>query len=323
MNDPTYEMGTDYSTTGTPAVVSTTVRTGTYSLELRDGESVGYNVSGATAIYMGVAVYLDSVSGYTYDLISFFDSDQLMALIKTAIGGALVFEVNNTDVATSERVIAAGGWYYIEVYYLPDDSTGVCTIRVNGTEWLTFSGDTRNGDNLAVVRLKYRSNQVGVTTNDCYFDDLVINDTSGSVNNTWPGQQKLYLAVPNAAGDQTDLTPSAGNNWDCVDEIPTSTADYVSSATATEYDLYNITDPLAGTETLGSVVLNIVAKIDSGSGNIATTLKANVTEDDGANIGLTEAWQLYQQAWAVNPDDSAAWAPADIDDLQIGVEIKA
>jgi len=317
MNDTTYETGVTYQ--GSPAIVASPVRTGSYALELASQELIGYGVSGATAVYMGVGVYLNNIAG-VYDILQFWSSSAELFAIQVAIGGALQAVRGNTVMATSTSTISTGGWYYIEVYYLPDNSAGVATIRVNGAEWLTASGDTQdNDDPFTVVRL-VNTTAVGVNVE---FDDLVINDTSGAVNISWPGQQKLYLATVNGDGDTTDLTPSAGDNYAAVDEIPPNTADYVYSDTATDIDLYDITDPLAGTETLGSVVVNYVAKLDSGSGNIAATVKAGGTEDDGTTEGLTEAWLLYQATWDVNPDDAGAWTPADIDGLQIGIEIKA
>lgn len=317
LNDTAYETGVTYL--GSPAIVGSPARTGSYALELTSQERIGYGVSGATEIYMGVGLYLNTIA-QTYNVIEFWSTSADLFYIKVAIGGAIQAIRGSTVLATSVNTLTTGGWNYIEVYYYPDNSAGVCTVRVNGAEWLTCSGDTRNNDNImAAVRL-VNTTPIGVNVQ---FDDLVINDTDGSVNNSWTGQQKLYLAIPNASGDATDLTASAGNNWEAVNEAPPDTSSYVYSSTATEKDLYNVDDPLAGTETLGSVTVNIVAKLDSGSGNLATTIKAGTTEDDGADIALTENWTWYQQTWNVNPDDSAAWEPADIDALQIGVEIKA
>lgn len=316
MNDTNYETGVTYY--GTPSITSSEKRTGTYALSLYNA-TIGYGVGKPSEVYIGVGMFLNNVS-VVQKVVAFWTSNALLFQIKIAIGGSIQACRGSTVVAESTNTLATGGWNYVELYYKEGDSAGVITIRVNGAEWLTFTGDTKNvtGD-FSTVRLSQSSSFSFII----YYDDLVINDTAGSVNNSWPGQQKLYLATVNAAGDATDLTASAGTNYEAVDEIPPSTTDYVYGSTATEKDLYNITDPLAGTETLGSVVVNFVAKLDSGSGNLAATVKAGLTEDDATADGLTETWVLYQSIWATNPDDSAAWAPADIDDLQIGIEIRA
>jgi hypothetical protein len=314
-NDTTYDFET---ISGTPAIDNSPVRTGSYSLELRSSERVGWNVGTPTKVFVGVAFYLDTTANGT-DMVDFFSGSGHLFKVGIGIGGNIVFLRGlSTVVATSSNACSAGGWYYMEIEYYPDQSAGTCTVRINGAEWLTFTGDTQDAaGTFNVVRL------VASASTTVNYDDLVINDDTGSDNNTWPGQCRLYLATVNGAGDATDLTASAGNNYECVDETPPSTSDYVYSSTATDRDLYDITDPLAGTETLGSVTIQIVAKLDSGSGNLATTLKAGTTEDDGDDITLTETWTRYEQTWAENPDDSAAWEPADIDDLQIGVEVKA
>jgi hypothetical protein len=316
MNDTNFETGVTYA--GTPVIGGSPVRTGSYALQMTYQDIIGYNVSGATRIYMGFGFYDNSVTS-ALDIVAFWSTTGALAKITVGVGGALEIYRGTSLLATSSNVVTTGGWHYIELDYYPDQASGVVTIRVNGAEWATVTADTMDNANaLATVRFSCPASGMSYS-----IDDLIINSSAGAANNTWPGQQKLYLALPNAAGDSTDLTPSTGANYAAVDEIPPATADYVSSATATDYDLYNITDPLAGTETISSVVINIVAKLDSGTGDIAATLKAGATEADGADIALTEAWALYQTIWNTNPDDSAAWAPTDIDGLQIGVEVKA
>jgi hypothetical protein len=46
------------------------------------------------------------------------------------------------------------------------------------------------------------------------------------------GEGFVVHLIPNGAGATTQLTPSAGSNFQCVDEVPPNTRDYVSSSTA-------------------------------------------------------------------------------------------
>jgi len=52
-------------------------------------------------------------------------------------------------------------------------------------------------------------------------------------------------------------------------------------------------------------------------------LKSNSTVTDGTEIELTSSFTEYSEQWNNNPADSQAWEKADINNLQIGVALKA
>jgi hypothetical protein len=316
-NDTGYEIGTTYL--GTPAIVASPVKTGTYALELSNGDEVGYPVGGATRNYLGFHFYVNQVVVGSKFLEFWSDTGELLYLA-VAIGGYIGIYRGSTQLALSSRTIDTGGWYHIQVDYYPDESAGVCTVRVDGSEWVTYTGDTRDTTGTySVVRL-VNSSAGGYSH---YYDNFVMNSSAGSYDNSWPGIVELEELKVDGAGDATELTASSGANYTCVDESPPNVADYVYSATNALRDLYTVSNNLSGGEDLGTLSVIHISRVTDGSGDLAATIKAGSTEDDGDTIAMTGNFAMYLESWPLNPDDSDAWEKTDIDSLQIGIETKA
>lgn len=128
---------------------------------------------------------------------------------------------------------------------------------------------------------------------------------------------------PNAAGADTELTASTGDNYTCVDEVTASDADYVeTSATATlQRDLYNVTASW-GSGTISKVTVKARCKEDSETvGLCELSVRSGSTTDEGTQQSLTTSWAVYSSDWTTNPDTGDPWTWAEIPALQVGVRL--
>ena len=138
-----------------------------------------------------------------------------------------------------------------------------------------------------------------------------------------------FTMRPTAAGDVTQLTPSAGSNYTCVDEaVANDDTDYVSGvspggAPATFYDLYAATNHSAEYGTITNVTVYIRCKATGGAGaTAATKVKVGGTEYAGSDNALTDGvWSNFSTSYNVSPKTTAAWTWAEIDGMQIGVTV--
>jgi len=133
---------------------------------------------------------------------------------------------------------------------------------------------------------------------------------------------------PNGAGDATEWTPSADDNWECVDEaVADDNLSYVSSAPPGEphQDLYNLPDPssLTASDTIKSIEVTFSGRRFGVGGSVTTAccIKENGvltvgTQQDGGVGNYVER----TQTWTTRPSDSGAWTFADIQALQIGIK---
>lgn len=151
------------------------------------------------------------------------------------------------------------------------------------------------------------------------------------------GGSDAEILRPNAAGDVTDITsqnPDSGQHWDKVDDAAPdnwSTCVY-EEAKYYRRDLYNIQDYSNGSGTVDGIIVyfRFAAGDEGGDGGktkkarARAVIKTNNTvytgnEEEVESGGfVTRAYQ-----WTTNPSTEEAWTWDEIDDLQIGVDLKA
>ena len=232
-----------------------------------------------------------------------------------------------TVLGTSSAGISTNTWAYVEARVTISDTVGVFAVRINGTTVLNLSSaDTRNAGNASanVVRLGLTASPSPASNYD--LDDLYILDATGSVNNDFLGDCKVEQILPSGAGATTAWTPSAGSNFQCVDDVPPNgDTDYVSSATAAQTDTYAYGDlSVATSGTVKAVQATVQArKDDAGSRSLALVARPGSTDRLGGTQAVADTYAMYPQLWDSNPDTAAAWTVAETNASQFGVRLIA
>uniref|UniRef100_A0A6M3J5E3 Uncharacterized protein n=1 Tax=viral metagenome TaxID=1070528 RepID=A0A6M3J5E3_9ZZZZ len=132
--------------------------------------------------------------------------------------------------------------------------------------------------------------------------------------------------VPNGAGDSTQLVPSAGANWQCVDAIGT---DYVwheleASQNTTWKDLYALEASNIASAVINSVTVYFRCKhFGLSSGYALSYIKTHSTVYQGSAQAITTSYVTYGVIYTTNPFTGVAWTVAEIDDLQSGVALNS
>jgi hypothetical protein len=277
--------------------------------------------------YFGFGVYKTSIAScFLMDFLS--PNGTLNVRLQTTAGSQIaIYRSSGNLLGTCSSVLAGATWVYIEGHLIINDTTGTVEIRVNGVaETITFgvgvfnNQDTRadaaaNGD-------KCDRLEIGATSG-AIFDDVYMNDTTGTQNIAWAGDIRITAYIPNAAGDVTGMTPTAGANYTNVDERPPNDATDIVAATGTTlYDLYALPDT-SGIGVVQAVTLWLRAqKSDAGTKNIAHMIKSGATENQGSDIALSTSWTYYRKNYNNDPTDSTAWSAIKVDGLQIGAKAR-
>lgn len=243
---------------------------------------------------------------------------------------------NGTVLANSVSVVlAAGSYAYIEWKVRIDPTVGTVDVRVNGNlvpglSSLT-SQNTRNSSNstwssVILGALDAISNMSNTNTRNLDYDDVYILDGSGTTLNDFLGDCRVDARVPSGAGvPAVGWTPSAGANWQCVDEMPPAAApngdvDYVSVLTTGATDTYAVQDVAVPGATIYGVQMCLsVKKADAGLCLVAPVIRhAGTTYEGGsANPGTTYAFATTQ--YSNNPGTGAPWVEADFNAAEFGV----
>lgn len=155
-------------------------------------------------------------------------------------------------------------------------------------------------------------------------DDLAVNTNIGSVDNSYPGDGRIVLLKPNAAGDKTDLNSSGSDaNWENVDEFPyDGDTSYNSGSGVGDYDLYNL-DNITGT---GKQILRAFPIVYAKKTGVFTTasigIKTSGSEFWSDDIGLGNSYGLFYGDMYINdPTSGSPWEIEDLNSLQIGFKV--
>lgn len=223
---------------------------------------------------------------------------------------------NGTIIATSLLTVTAAAWHYLEMQVTIADAGGVCIVKVDGVEYINFVGDTKNGGTATTV------STVGLgSMGSCLYDDLYVLDGTGAAPyNTFLGDRVVKRGNPDGAGASTGFVPSAGANWQCVDEDPWTAADYVAAAAAAT-DLYTHAD-VAGFSSVDAVqVVTYALKTDAGARTLRTVMRSNIgTSAESADLALPTSIAVVQGPIRQTDPDAAPLTQALINSAQYGVK---
>lgn len=129
---------------------------------------------------------------------------------------------------------------------------------------------------------------------------------------------------PNGVGVMTQLTPSAGANWECVSDnaVPIKRVSMLN--TTYKGDLYTLDDHTTETGTITSVIVSFVINADAGHTCYAKpqwkigSTSYNGTEQTTSGTTVVTKYQTY----TTSPATGLAWTWEELDSAQLGVWLK-
>lgn len=164
--------------------------------------------------------------------------DQNMNTIFRIGGTSNLLRDAQSNVLATDIIWANDSWRLFECWIKMDTTSGSLVIKGDGE--ILFSGSgcfAYDGSSyLAGVSVSFWSMLVG------YIDDVAVNDTTGSHNNTWIGNSHIYGVFPSGQGTFSDWYPVPyGPNYTTIDESGTpNTEDYIQAGSDPAYDTYTV-----------------------------------------------------------------------------------
>lgn len=237
---------------------------------------------------------------------------------------------NGTVLGTSVATVSTSGFNSIEFKVTISDAAGAYEVRINGSNVLSgSSADTKNTANATANTVRLGTDGALLVSGSVVtYEDLYINDGTGSTNNSFLGDVRVDCYMPSGNGNSSQLTGSDGNSTDnylLVDEASQNgDTDYVQSATSGQKDTYAITDMSHTPTSIFGAQINMVAKKDdSGTRSICAVTRSGGSDTDGATQALSTSYSCYREIRETDPNTSAAWTRTNLNSAEFGVKVAA
>ncbi len=334
-NDNTLE-GID---TSVPAVFSTAVvRSGTYAAICDSGAgntaksfrvlTSQFSLALNRFYYLRAYLYFTALPSSTVGVLvwgtNFYEVHLTSAGKLRLIWAGTPAQIGSDSVAT----IATGTWYRVELAFkLGTGALDAAELRLDGVSVASESGTNRSDTLPTTLNAGWLS--APGASKICYVDDVALNNDQGSVQNSWPGSEKIVLLTPTSDFSRAVWTGGAGgttNLYDAVNNTP-------PIGTATETNLTQIehagSSPgdyyVARTPTLATNGLTDSGHV--GIVNLSTTPQTAVNVGDvaaGGALGNTSiAVSFVARAAGTAITQARIWAykvGAPTDNLEVAIQ---
>lgn len=243
---------------------------------------------------------------------------------------------NVGQIGSDSSALSNDTWYCIEMKVCENGGGNKMEARIDGTSFAsTTSGPTNTGGSYLVY-----IGFLDTCTGDVYYDDIAINDTTGSFQNSWPNDGEIIHLRPSAAGDNTEWD---SGTYASIDEItPNDATDYIATNDTTN-DLFdaNIDATPAGleyTDSIACVSVGVRVTLSSATSDDPTfvlRIKAaasGTVEESSAITYDSTLWNTHALAeprlynlnlYDLPGSSTVVWTKADLDTAQIGARFTA
>lgn len=235
-------------------------------------------------------------------------------------------DYNGTVLGTSSVVLSNWTWYYIELKVVIDNSAGTVLLKVDGVEEINLtSQDTQNGSTAEISSVRFGSGVSGTDAGlDPRFDDIVIGDGSGTDATDLLGECAIELLSPDGAGNYAQWTPSAGSNYQNVDEAPSSSdgdTTYNSSSTAAQKDTFTTGNLVVTSGNVRAVQVGYIARREDGGGRtIRSMIRTSSTDASGTSV-YTPSSYIHRHDIFENDAGGTDWTISSVNAMEIGYEL--
>ncbi len=315
-------------------------RTGAYVLRVNkaagaaggSGRVIEYAIASTAEIYLSFGVRFVTWPTSTLVLFATLDcptTKHLSFVIGNwgGLGSIRVSRYRTYDAALGATFDSAAldTWYRFSGYFKIADAGGRSQWWIDGNPVADFTGDTRNAGTAEITKVRFGGGVDGIvsTPYQTLIDDIVICTPAGSVNNGVPGNVRIYGISPTAAGSYSQLTPTVGQNYDCVNEIPPSDADYVYGAVQNGKDSYTLADLVGVTGAIRGIQHMMRAQESAADGNaVARLLRLAGNDYQGVDRTIGASWAYFTEILETNPLLADQWAIGAINALEAGQVVR-
>lgn len=247
-------------------------------------------------------------------------------------GGTLDFKRSSTILGTSTYTFATSNEYYIEFKVVIDDTVGSLEMKVaditaggddteTATEWTVSGVDNRNSS--SSLETAWDQVTIYAANTNTVIDDIYIANGAGTYNTDFLGNIFVESITPTGAGNNTEMTPSTGSNWQNVDDGTPHDGDttYNTADADLETDLYECS-ALSETGDVFAVQVQAISRVTSGNPRVMRLpVRSSTTTGEGSDIVQgNDAYTGKTRIVEENPATTSLWTNGEVNTIEIGVK---
>lgn len=246
----------------------------------------------------------------------------IVSFVVTQSGEVAVYRGTSTGTflgSTDSGLIGAQTWNHIEVRLLQDNVVGEVEVRVNGVQELLLT----NLDLGTVLPGFWVGGTGGGGSNERFFDDLILWDTTGDVNNTFfgPARVNTIWLDGDELGNQWSFVGAASGAEAVTELAPDGDTSYISAAVVGDTSEFSIQELPPEAETISGVYVPTMAKLAvAGVGSMQTSLVSGSDVVNGKDNVLTTAYTYRGDVFEKDPATNQPWTKNGLEAALVRVE---
>lgn len=280
------------------------------------GTSIGgtrygeFNVTAASEYYIGMFYYGGLVNAQP---IQWYGSGTQLGYLYVDNSTKELRVFDGTTSYGSGHILTAHIVYHFQVRIKIDNTTGILQVKLDNTLVI----DQQNIDSQPGAVTTIDNFRIGLDGGASAQDSICVNDTSGSIDNSWPGIVRMRgLAVIGngalATGAWSKNTGAA--EWDHVEEVPPDNdTTYLSTTSANTYSSFSMADQALTYANYTAMTVSAIAKKDSGTVNLGVGFRIGSSNYiAGVSSSLGTSYGNVEGRLTTDPSTSLSWGSANI-----------
>ena len=212
---------------------------------------------------------------------------------------------------------SSNGWDYIEATVCAlSGSSGSLTIRCNGTQVFTISGNT-------FANSTWVGNNFSIGWNGYLnIDDWYLCDSTGTAANTFLGDSVIAALWPNTVVTPGTWSPTGNTTlWNTIGKPgdPNTSIYDVTTATSDTYYLSCNALPNNPSSISGIKLVTFGLKTGTSAATVNPLIKSNGTVANAASpLTLSTSLQIVEKVYQVDPNTGSPWTNNAVNLIQVG-----
>ena len=251
----------------------------------------------------------------------------------------------NTVIGSPSSALNTNNWYCIEVWFDRSLASGSQVVKARIDQGTEFASATNLTINAGIQSFVVGSNlfSEAQTTGNWFFDDIAINDSTGTHQTSYPGAGQIVHLKPNANGDKVQFATGVGGsgtaptgNFSRVNEVtPNDATSYNQDNTNGDLDHFTLDATpvsIGSSDTINVVQVGIrvgsnsninqypdfATQIESQANGTLTSVTTTGGTQNGFSTNTTSTPKNPALTSYTDPQSGGAWTKALLDTAQAG-----